>query len=185
MHVSVYVLVKWWCVCACVPCVCAWVMGRGGVDLPAPCTVSLQALTSHRQQGTHTCMLVKSPTFPARPCAHSPPTPTPLHPQIAAGAHLDVADFEGLLPLHQAACTGNVELARLLVGCLGWEGGARGCMGHGLVGEGAPGRAGPPALMLLTKHSIFLAVAPCGPTRGGALCLAPTPMPSLRPHALP
>lgn len=35
--------------------------------------------------------------------------------QIDAGAHLDVADFEGLLPLHQAACTGNVELAKMLV----------------------------------------------------------------------
>ncbi len=35
--------------------------------------------------------------------------------QVQAGAHLDVPDFEGLLPLHQAACTGNVEFARLLV----------------------------------------------------------------------
>lgn len=35
--------------------------------------------------------------------------------QVSAGAHLDVADFEGLLPLHQAACTGNVEFAKLLV----------------------------------------------------------------------
>ena len=35
--------------------------------------------------------------------------------QVSAGAHLDVPDFEGLLPLHQAACTGNVDFAALLV----------------------------------------------------------------------
>ncbi len=34
---------------------------------------------------------------------------------VQSGAHLDVPDFEGLLPLHQAACTGNADFAALLV----------------------------------------------------------------------
>jgi len=52
--------------------------------------------------------------YQRRPPTTALPASSPCA-QIAAGAHLDVADFEGLLPLHQAACTGNVDLAKLLV----------------------------------------------------------------------
>lgn len=61
------------------------------------------------------CLLVPEPQRCYSCCSNLCTVFTPFPTQIAAGAHLDVADFEGLLPLHQAACTGNVELAKLLV----------------------------------------------------------------------